>query len=112
VTDVPGEKPQANQQAKRVTDKRRRWRASASECEYDPELELELGSASVKTSELRRNAANAQESEARRLAKEYALLRPATRREEITGARITRVKAVIGEWEKTLTTLRKIKREF
>jgi hypothetical protein len=86
-----------------VTDATRqkpRWRVlpeeGEGECDYDPETSRAFDQETEK--DARRGAASWQAAEAIRLAKEYALLRPGTRREEIKKERIKEAMAVIAAW--------------
>lgn len=83
-----------------MNDPTKKWRVlppeGQGECDYDPELDQAYDN--EKPSETRRNAATHQVVEALRLAREYALLRPGTRREEIKGDRLKEIKSVEMAW--------------
>ena len=57
--------------------------------------------------ELRRNAAISEAIEARRLARDYALLRPDTERKEISTRRLREVKMAATAWNRLLRTIEK-----
>jgi hypothetical protein len=94
--------------------RRPRWRVlppdGHGECDYNPELEPAF--ADDRPHEFRRSAATYQAAEAIRLAKEYALLRPGTRRDEIKGERLKEVRAVAAAWNRLAEDLKKRRREF
>lgn len=109
-------KTQLNQRPKQPVEmsRRSRWRVlppdGEGECDYNPEIEPAF--ADDKPSEFRRSAATHQAAEAIRLAQEYALLRPGTRREEIKSGRIKEVRSVVAAWTRLAEQLRKRKREW
>ena len=89
--------------------KRPRWKVLSpegqGECDYDPETELAF--ADDNRAELRRNAAISEAIEARRLARDYALLRPDTERKEISTRRLREVKMAATAWNRLLRTIEK-----
>jgi hypothetical protein len=70
-----------------------RWRASASECDFDPEHDRVFPDTTDR--EVRGDAASYQMREAKRLVAEYALLRPGTQPHEITATRLRVIRSVI-----------------
>jgi hypothetical protein len=89
-----------------------RWRVlpedGAGECDYDPERGKAFEHESDR--DARRGAAIWQAAEARRLAKEYALLRPGSRRDEINKDRIKEAKAVAAAWSALVRELQSRRR--
>lgn len=93
---------------------RRRWQVlppdGKGECDYDPEHQPAF--ADDRPDEFRRSAATHQAAEALRLAREYALLRPRTRREEINKTRLDEVRAVAAAWSRLARELSKRRKGF
>jgi hypothetical protein len=96
-------------QTNKSRGKRPRWKVlppeGQGECDYDPETDLAFDDDNP--AELRRNAATSQAIEARRLAKDYALLRPGTQREEINTRRLREVKMAAAAWNRLRRKLMK-----
>jgi len=91
------------QRAYRLRKNPHRWKASANDCAYDKEHEKAFPSDTDQ--EQRRNARAWQFAEAMRLAKENALLRPGTGRQEIKRTHINEALKVANAWKRLAAEL-------